>query len=109
MVMRKFKKPEENGSNPLDGSLDDLANPLIGLNSPRITRRNRGGSFSGQTVQDPPNAGYDSPSVRRRRSRIPSEEDDKLVMQYKMCHEFSLKNEMTIFESMLTTFLNFMN
>ena len=82
MVMRKFKKPEENGSNPLDGSLDDLANPLIGLNSPRITRRNRGGSFSGQTVQDPPNAGYDSPSVRRRRSRIPSEEDDKLVKTF---------------------------
>ena len=83
MVMRKFKKPEDNATslpNP-DGSTDDLANPLIGLNSPRMSRKNRGGSFSGQVVQEPPNAGYDSPSVRRRRSRIPSEEDDKLVRE----------------------------
>ena len=36
MVMRKFKK-----------SIDEPAgeNPEIGLNSPRLTRRNRGGSF----------------------------------------------------------------
>ena len=81
MVMRKFKKPEDIAASPPnpDGSMDDLANPLVGLNSPRITRKNRGGSFSGQLVLDPQNAGYDSPSVRRRRSRIPSEEDDKLV------------------------------
>ncbi len=77
MVMRKFKKPE-NGDTGSGSNLGD-EDPLIGLNSPRLSRKNRGGSFSGQTVQDAPNTGYDSPSVRRRRSRIPSEEDDKLV------------------------------
>ena len=79
MVMRKFKKPEDNGSSNSgpDGLSEDQ---LAGLNSPRMGRRNRGGSFSGQQpVQDSPASGYDSPSVRRRRSRIPSEEDDKLV------------------------------
>ena len=41
MVMRKFKKSIDNGTG--EGS----ENPEIGLNSPRLTRRNRGGSFSG--------------------------------------------------------------
>ena len=54
------------------------------LSTPRTARRGRGGSFSG------PGAGPDlattseaqvpsSPGLRRRRSRIPSEEDDKLL------------------------------
>ena len=76
MVMRKFKRPEDAGVNGFDGLSDDQ---LAGLNSPRMSRRNRGGSFSGQAVQDSSGPGFDSPSVRRRRSRIPSEEDDKLV------------------------------
>ena len=74
--MRKFKRPEDAGVNGFDGLSDDQ---LAGLNSPRMSRRNRGGSFSGQAVQDSSGPGFDSPSVRRRRSRIPSEEDDKLV------------------------------
>ena len=45
MVMRKFKK-----------SIDEPAgeNPEIGLNSPRLTRRNRGGSFSGKATSGSP-------------------------------------------------------
>ena len=75
--MRKFKRTEDSGPNGFDGLSDDQ---LAGLNSPRMSRRNRGGSFSGQAVQDSSGSGFDSPSVRRRRSRIPSEEDDKLVI-----------------------------
>ena len=41
--MRKFKKSLDNGTG------EGGENPEIGLNSPRLTRKNRGGSFSGYT------------------------------------------------------------
>ncbi len=72
MVMRKFKKS-------VDNSEPDLHNPEIGLNSPRLSRKNRGGSFSGPSLQDSGDMGVNSPASRRRRSRIPSEEDDQLI------------------------------
>jgi hypothetical protein len=83
MVMRKFKKSLDNGGNA--NEVDSPDSPL-GLNSPRLTRRNRGGSFSGPSLQDlngdaaAGGTGVNSPSLnRRRRSRIPSEEDDQLI------------------------------
>ena len=48
------------------------------MNSPRISKRNRGGSFSGLADCNG-DMGPNSPSLRRRRSRIPSEEDGKLM------------------------------
>ena len=72
MVMRKFKKSLDNGTGE--------ENSEIGLNSPRLTRRNRGGSFSGPNLQDINSDMVNSPGgTRRRRSRIPSEEDDQLI------------------------------
>ena len=71
MVMRKFKKS-------LDNSAEN--NPEIGLNSPRLSRKNRGGSFSGPSLQEINGEMVNSPGgTRRRRSRIPSEEDDQLI------------------------------
>ena len=72
MVMRKFKKS-------LDNSNEE--NPELGLNSPRLSRKNRGGSFSGSGPCLPELNGdaVNSPGgTRRRRSRIPSEEDEIL-------------------------------
>ena len=71
--MRKFKKSLDNGTG-------EEGNSEIGLNSPRLTRRNRGGSFSGPQLQDINSDMVNSPGgTRRRRSRIPSEEDDQLI------------------------------
>ena len=78
MVMRKFKKSLDNTG----GGDPDHPDSSIGLNSPRLSRKNRGGSFSGPSLQDLNGEGgsLNSPSVnRRRRSRIPSEEDDQLI------------------------------
>ena len=72
MVMRKFKKSLDNSEE----------NPEIGLNSPRLSRKNRGGSFSGSgpSLQELNGEMVNSPGgTRRRRSRIPSEEDDQLL------------------------------
>merc|ERR1719420_651801 len=50
------------------------------LSTPRTTRRGRGGSFSGPTNAELLNGDVpNSPGLRRRRSRVPSEEDDKLI------------------------------
>ena len=70
--MRKFKKS-------LDNSNEE--NPEI-PGTPRLSRRNRGGSFSGSgpSLQDLNGEAVNSPGgTRRRRSRIPSEEDDQLI------------------------------
>jgi len=84
MVMRKFKKSLDSqlsqastvsgtGSVSKD-SEEELPTPY---STPKTTRRGRGGSFSG------PGPGEaevpSSPGMRRRRSRVPSEEDDKLI------------------------------
>jgi len=49
MVMRKFKRPDEtnimNGGG--DGCEDAINGSILSVNSPRIGKRNRGGSFSG--------------------------------------------------------------
>ena len=87
MVMRKFKKSldshlSHNSTASKDSEVEDeVMTSQTPLSTPRTTRRGRGGSFSG------PGAGGDllnaeipsSPGLRRRRSRVPSEEDDKLL------------------------------
>jgi len=84
MVMRKFKKSLDSqlsqastvsGVSTLSkDSEDDIQTPYT---TPKLARRGRGGSFSGPGTgeQEVPN----SPGMRRRRSRVPSEEDDKLI------------------------------
>lgn len=74
--MRKFRKSVDHSS-----SLDESATPP-GLNSPHISRKSRGGSLTGSSMLLPPgdpDAAIGSPGMRRRRSRIPSEEDDHLI------------------------------
>ena len=72
MVMRKFKRS-------LDHTAEDSDPNQLGLNSPRLSRRNRGGSFSGASLTEIGPDSTNSPIGRRRRSRIPSEEDDQLI------------------------------
>jgi len=85
MVMRKFKKSLDSQlsqtstvSNVSRESEEELVTPF---GTPKAGRRGRGGSFSGPGTNadllngEPPC----SPGMRRRRSRVPSEEDDKLL------------------------------
>ena len=88
MVMRKFKKS-------LDSQLSGTSTTSVvsreseeelpagtPLSTPRTTRRGRGGSFSGPGNNPDLLSGEtvpSSPGLRRRRSRVPSEEDDKLI------------------------------
>jgi len=86
MVMRKFKKSLDSQlsqtstvSNVSRGeSEEELPTPF---STPKAGRRGRGGSFSGPgTNSDLLNGEVpSSPGLRRRRSRVPSEEDDKLL------------------------------
>ena len=86
MVMRKFKRSVEHpavsglavANDDKDGG-ESLEAAVQSLNSPRITKRHRGGSFSGLADCGGGSDVPHSPSLRRRRSRIPSEEDDKLM------------------------------
>jgi hypothetical protein len=50
MVMRKFKRPDENMLNGSEGSEDAINGSILSVNSPRIGKRNRGGSFSGMMI-----------------------------------------------------------
>jgi hypothetical protein len=85
MVMRKFRKSTDQGG----GSLDEaIALSAASVNSPKLSRKLRNGSLSdglNAAASSPAAAagtedmGPGSPSLRRRRSRIPSEEDDKLI------------------------------
>ena len=88
MVMRKFKKSLDSQlsgtstTSVVSRESEEELPPGTPLSTPRTTRRGRGGSFSGpgnnpdllngETVPS-------SPGLRRRRSRVPSEEDDKLI------------------------------
>ena len=78
MVMRKFRRSLDNGNpneDPESSPKPAAVTALSGLNSPRLQRKGpRGGSFSDGLN----NGDFGSPGVRRRRSRIPSEEDDQL-------------------------------
>ena len=60
-------------------SEDDIPTSTLPTPSstPKLGRRGRGGSFSGPGAGEP--EGVNSPGMRRRRSRVPSEEDDKLI------------------------------
>ena len=85
MVMRKFRKSLDNSDSA--AAIAAAAAGAAGgseenVNSPRLTRKTRGGSLSAVALSaaDPSSTlAADSPSVRRRRSRIPSEEDDQLI------------------------------
>ena len=87
MVMRKFKKSLDSQlSQNSTASKDSEDESVIQtpLSTPRMTRRGRGGSFSGPGQNNtgellPGEAVPSSPGLRRRRSRVPSEEDDKLI------------------------------
>ena len=87
MVMRKFKKSLDSQlSQNSTASKDSEDESVIQtpLSTPRTTRRGRGGSFSGPGQNNtgellPGEAVPSSPGLRRRRSRVPSEEDDKLI------------------------------
>ena len=72
MVMRKFKRS-------LDHTVEDSDPNQLGLNSPRLSRKNRGGSFSGASLTELGGDVNSPMGTRRRRSRIPSEEDDQLI------------------------------
>lgn len=78
MVMRKFKRSlDHTAEADPDPALSESAisqQQLIGMNSPRLSRKNRGSSGEALNSEVPA-----SPGLRRRRSRIPSEEDDKLI------------------------------
>ncbi|XP_040568629.1 uncharacterized protein form3 isoform X3 [Lepeophtheirus salmonis] len=85
MIMRRFNKSMSNpaaDSTPASGEATPTGEGSLSAvgSSPRLNRRHRGGSFSGpsnENLNGDPSLG--SPSLRRRRSRIPSEEDDKLI------------------------------
>merc|ERR550534_1080655 len=85
MVMRKFKKSLDSQLSQNSAASKDSEDESViqtPLSTPRTTRRGRGGSFSGPG--QPGNTGEfeavpSSPGLRRRRSRVPSEEDDKLI------------------------------
>merc|ERR1712106_669485 len=103
MVMRKFKKSldsqlsqtstvsgvttQSSRDSEEDSSLQagQVPAPKTPYGTPKTGRRGRGGSFSGpnqQAAGDPLLLNGDlpgSPGMRRRRSRVPSEEDDKLI------------------------------
>jgi len=103
MVMRKFKKSldsqmsqnstvsnlttQSSRDSEEDSSLQagQVPAPQTPYGTPKTGRRGRGGSFSGpnqQAAGDPLLLNGDlpgSPGMRRRRSRVPSEEDDKLI------------------------------
>jgi len=87
MVMRKFKKSLDSQlsqTSTVSGvsvaskeSEDENPTPY---STPKTNRRGRGGSFSGPTNAELLNGEVpNSPGLRRRRSRVPSEEDDKLI------------------------------
>ncbi|QQP48745.1 Putative LOC100159987, partial [Caligus rogercresseyi] len=86
MIMRRFNKSMSNpqaDSSPASGEATPTGEGSLSVvgSSPRLNRRHRGGSFSGPSNENL-NSGelsLGSPSLRRRRSRIPSEEDDKLI------------------------------
>jgi hypothetical protein len=75
MVMRKFRKSIDNGTSPAAAAAANGDDDHVGLNSPRLPRKSKGPS-----LPDGLNDSIESPATaRRRRSRIPSEEDDKLM------------------------------
>merc|ERR1719510_873212 len=85
MVMRKFKKSLDSqlsGTSTTSVVSEDEMPAGTPLSTPRTTRRGRGGSFSGPGTNPDLLSGEtvpSSPGLRRRRSRVPSEEDDKLI------------------------------
>lgn len=88
MVMRKFKKSLDSQlsgtstTSVVSKESEDEMPAGTPLSTPRTTRRGRGGSFSGPgTNPDLLNGETvaSSPGLRRRRSRVPSEEEDKLI------------------------------
>lgn len=72
MVMRKFRKSLDHGDTA-NGSEEQLNNNSSAAPSPRVGKKLINGG------QDQLGLPPGSPSVRRRRSRIPSEEDDQLI------------------------------
>ena len=87
MVMRKFKKSLDSQlsqTSTVSGvsvaSKDSEDENHTPYSTPKTNRRGRGGSFSGPTNAELLNGEVpNSPGLRRRRSRVPSEEDDKLI------------------------------
>merc|ERR1719347_993406 len=87
MVMRKFKKSldsQMSQTSTVSGvsvaSKDSEDENHTPYGTPKTNRRGRGGSFSGPTNAELLNGEVpNSPGLRRRRSRVPSEEDDKLI------------------------------
>jgi len=82
MVMRKFKKSLDSQLSQNSTASKESEDEMVQtpLSTPRTTRRGRGGSFSGPTNAELLNGDVpNSPGLRRRRSRVPSEEDDKLI------------------------------
>ena len=87
MVMRKFKKSLDSQLSQNSAASKDSEDESViqtPLSTPRTARRGRGGSLSGpgqsNTVELLPGETVpSSPGLRRRRSRVPSEEDDKLI------------------------------
>ena len=88
--MRKFKKSldsqlsQNSTASASKESEDEMLAVATPLSTPRTTRRGRGGSFSGPGAAAASElmSGTEvpsSPGLRRRRSRVPSEEDDKLI------------------------------
>ncbi len=73
--MRKFRKSIDNGTSPAAAAAANGGDEDVVMASPRHPRTSKGPS-----LPDGLNEEVGSPaSVRRRRSRIPSEEDDKLM------------------------------
>merc|ERR1719244_1119905 len=87
MVMRRFKKSLDSQlsqTSTVSGvsvaSKDSEDENHTPYGTPKTNRRGRGGSFSGPTNAELLNGEVpNSPGLRRRRSRVPSEEDDKLI------------------------------
>ena len=87
--MRKFKKSLDSqlsANSTASRDSEDESVIQTPLSTPRTTRRGRGGSFSGpganntgEVMMGGEAAVPSSPGLRRRRSRVPSEEDDKLI------------------------------